>query len=839
MNGRGGTGCDRIRRRAGAAAAAVATLLTCAEPTPRPSRAAVRAAVQPSLAAIFGAEPLDGTRPSDLSISEDGRFVAYRLPGRRPESASAPGSRPPKRLVVQSTAGGEPLDLGEAEGSVWLPASQGHALLWCSGNSLQLWRPGAAPEAPVKVAAFEKTIASPRLSASGTELALTSDRRVLVYDLDAAPLSAGSPAPRELDLDPGFDLERWLGGDAPRAALLRRRPARAESQPEGGLEAASESRSASAPESRPSEPRFALQLFGPGATPSTLHPFDIPVGTEIETVVPSAGGLPALAVLRQGERLRRSGMLPDYLTLRVTTRPARGSDASDREPPRSLYWIRAESTALTPLTESEAPRRATFDATSVKTGPFAFLVAVNEEDRGRRTIYGVVAPGAARSGAALEALHEVPGPAGGIESLVRDPEGPLVLSEASGRARGYVLDGAGRLRSFTPPEVDVLGVQFARARVNPALAAREGIALVCDPERPFERELWRLFRSGEPHAKLPVRGMFLSEFALSADGSTIAFLGSTLGHAEDVYTMPADGSGAPRRLTFTSPEPSSLPGGEVPLGIVSYDGLDGKRVWAMLYEPPAKVTRNGGAVVFLHGAGYLQQVRASIGNPNYAVNHHFHRRLAQLGYVVLAPDFRGSAGYGRAFRTDVYQNLGGPDADDVVAGKRYLVARLHVDPDRVGLYGGSYGGFLTLMCLFRHPREFAAGAALRSVTDWRTYQPGYTRPLLGGGPADVPEVYRRCSPIDHVDRLERPLLLLHGLLDDNVFAQDTLRMVEALQKAQKTDLFELMVYPSQNHAFTSEHAWIDEYQRIESFFERHLLRTGLDTLVSAGPARGR
>jgi dipeptidyl aminopeptidase/acylaminoacyl peptidase len=126
------------------------------------------------------------------------------------------------------------------------------------------------------------------------------------------------------------------------------------------------------------------------------------------------------------------------------------------------------------------------------------------------------------------------------------------------------------------------------------------------------------------------------------------------------------------------------------------------------------------------------------------------------------------------------------------------------------------------MCLFRYPLEFGAGAALRSVTDWRAYSPEYTRPLLGGGPNDVPEVYKRCSPIDHADQLARPLLLLHGLMDDNVFAQDTLRLVEALQKAGKTDLFELMLYPSQNHAFTSSHSWVDEYQRIESFFEEHL-----------------
>ena len=239
--------------------------------------------------------------------------------------------------------------------------------------------------------------------------------------------------------------------------------------------------------------------------------------------------------------------------------------------------------------------------------------------------------------------------------------------------------------------------------------------------------------------------MFIANPTLSRDGSTVLFLGSTLGTVEDLYAMPTDGSSAPRRLTSTAPDPKNLPGPEVPLRVVRYESLDGTPVWATLYEPPPGTPKNGAAVVFLHGAGYLQQVRASTGFPNYTVNHHFHRRLAAQGYVVFAPDFRGSAGYGRKFRADVYQKLGLPTRRTswpASAGSW----RPGIDPDRIGLYGGSYGGFLTLMCMLRFPREFAAGAALRPVTDWRTYQPEYTRPLFGGGPAEVPDAYRLCSP---------------------------------------------------------------------------------------------
>ena len=447
------------------------------------------------------------------------------------------------------------------------------------------------------------------------------------------------------------------------------------------------------------------------------------------------------------------------------------------------------------------------------------MLAWTDEDRRQRRLFTAsVGAGGETPTIELHPVLDVPGPVGGIEQVLGGPI-PVVLSEGSGRARAHAFDRDGELRPFSPEDVDVTWLAFPEDGASGSPAT----ALVSDPNKPHERALWRLFPAGAPHAALPADGMFIANPTLSRDGSTVLFLGSTLGTVEDLYAMPTDGSSAPRRLTSTAPDPKNLPGPEVPLRVVRYESLDGTPVWATLYEPPPGTPKNGAAVVFLHGAGYLQQVRASTGFPNYTVNHHFHRRLAAQGYVVFAPDFRGSAGYGRKFRADVYQKLGLPDSEDIVAGKRWLVANCGIDPDRIGLYGGSYGGFLTLMCMLRFPREFAAGAALRPVTDWRTYQPEYTRPLFGGGPAEVPDAYRLCSPIDQADKLERPLLLCHGLLDDNVFVQDTIRFVEKLQSLGKTQLFELMVYPSQNHGFTAPYAWIDEYQRIEDFFAKNLL----------------
>ena len=221
--------------------------------------------------------------------------------------------------------------------------------------------------------------------------------------------------------------------------------------------------------------------------------------------------------------------------------------------------------------------------------------------------------------------------------------------------------------------------------------------------------------------------------------------------------------------------------------------------------------------MFVHGAGYLQNVTDSM--TRYPLNMMFHSRLAQLGYPVVDVDYRGSAGYGRDFRGDVQGHLGGKDLDDIHEVLDELTERGIVDPKRVGLYGGSYGGFMTLMALCTAPERWRVGAALRSVTDWRTYHPFYTQPRLGR-PSTHPEAYARSSPIDLVDGLQDPVLVLHGMMDSNVFAQDSIRFIEKLIDRGKE--FDAMLYPSQNHGFEDGPHWLDEYRRIERYLLRHL-----------------
>jgi dipeptidyl aminopeptidase/acylaminoacyl peptidase len=199
----------------------------------------------------------------------------------------------------------------------------------------------------------------------------------------------------------------------------------------------------------------------------------------------------------------------------------------------------------------------------------------------------------------------------------------------------------------------------------------------------------------------------------------------------------------------------------------------------------------------------------------------FNHLLASKGYVVLDIDYRGSAGYGRDWRTAVYRHMGGRDLQDHVDGARYLQAELGIDPERIGIYGGSYGGFITLMALFTEAEWFGAGAALRSVTDWSHYNHWYTSRILNLPEADT-LAYRQSSPIYFAEGLEDPLLIAHGMVDVNVHFQDVVRLAQRLIELGKVD-WEMAVYPVEDHAFVRPSSWADEYRRILELFDEALV----------------
>jgi len=325
---------------------------------------------------------------------------------------------------------------------------------------------------------------------------------------------------------------------------------------------------------------------------------------------------------------------------------------------------------------------------------------------------------------------------------------------------------------------------------------------------------------------------------LSPDEQTLLVQHSSSTRPPELYLHPLRPGAEARRVTSTtSDEFLRLPWVEPQ--IVEVPSPGGGTIYARLYAPPEQprtsVRAAAGsprtavgasdalgatrpAVMFVHGAGYLQN--AHQGWSTYEREFMFHSLLAYRGYVVLDMDYRGSAGYGRDWRTAIYRDMGGPELEDLEAGVRWLADNARVDPVRVGVYGGSYGGFLTLMALFRKPELFACGAALRPVTDWAHYNHGYTSNILNVPQID-PETYARSSPIEFAAGLKRPLLLCHGMQDDNVFFQDTVRLAQRLIELGKQD-WEVALYPVEPHGFREPSSWLDEYRRILKLFETHL-----------------
>jgi len=153
-----------------------------------------------------------------------------------------------------------------------------------------------------------------------------------------------------------------------------------------------------------------------------------------------------------------------------------------------------------------------------------------------------------------------------------------------------------------------------------------------------------------------------------------------------------------------------------------------------------------------------------------------------------------------------------------------MVKEYNVDVNRVGVYGRSYVGFMAAMLVMRSPDKIQAAAALRPVMGWKNYyaaNPLYTSQRLGD-PKKNPEAYKRSSPIAYAKDLRTKLLILHGLLDANVHAQDSIQLVEKLMRLDKTEYFDLMLYPAERHSFQSSTSWEDEYERILELFETEL-----------------
>lgn len=354
---------------------------------------------------------------------------------------------------------------------------------------------------------------------------------------------------------------------------------------------------------------------------------------------------------------------------------------------------------------------------------------------------------------------------------------------------------------------------------DPTLTANDNyLYFKANVSHPGIYEVYRLNLANTETEQLTSLGG-MTDFTLAPDEQKLLLTHSTSLMPEDLYLMAATPKAAVIRLTDTvSAEFKRLP--LVAPQVVAVPSSHTKQpIFSKVYYPADyKQGEPRRAVIFNHGAGYLQN--SDLGWSGYFREFLFHNLLAQQGYVVMDMDYRASKGYGRDWRTAIYRQMGTPEVEDLADGVNWLVANANVDRERVGTYGGSYGGFMTFMALFKQPDLFQAGAALRPVSDWAYYNHPYTSNILNTPDID-PIAYERSSPIYFTQGLTKPLLINAPMVDDNVFFQDVVRLVQRLIEQEKQD-FETAIYPVEPHGFRQPSSWLDEYRRIYKLFEQNL-----------------
>jgi dipeptidyl aminopeptidase/acylaminoacyl peptidase len=389
-----------------------------------------------------------------------------------------------------------------------------------------------------------------------------------------------------------------------------------------------------------------------------------------------------------------------------------------------------------------------------------------------------------------------------------DNENIWFLSEESGYSHLYTLNiNSGNKKALTSGKYEVQSVQLS--------TTGKIFYLTTNEVHPGEKHLYRLPVAGGKAEKITsMTGAH--EVEVSPDEKMLAFRYSASTKPWELFVMENKAGAKPVQVTNSITEEFKTYAWKEPelITVKARDGLD---IYGRLFKPK---NPNGAAVIFVHGAGYLQNAHKWWSS--YFREYMFHNLLADKGYVVLDLDYRASAGYGRDWRTGIYQFMGGKDLTDNIDGAKFLVDQHNVDPKRIGIYGGSDGGFITLMGLFTTPDVFAAGAALRPVTDWAHYNHGYTANILNTPVMDS-VAYAKSSPIYHAQGLKGALLICHGMVDVNVHFQDVVRLQQRLIELGK-DNWEVAAYPMEDHGFVEPSSWTDEYKRILKLFDNNLLK---------------
>jgi len=387
------------------------------------------------------------------------------------------------------------------------------------------------------------------------------------------------------------------------------------------------------------------------------------------------------------------------------------------------------------------------------------------------------------------------------------------LSEESGYSQLYKKPVNGDVSALTQGEFVISHLDLTKDDSHIYYKANE--------KHPGIYEVYRVnVQTGEREAITDLNGM--TDFSLSPDESKLLLSHSKLALPTELYITDATAGAEVTRLTNTVSEQFLSTSLITPKVVAVESSHTDQPIYAKVYYPAdykeGEIGKNRKAVIFNHGAGYLQN--SHLGWSGYFREFMFHSLLAEQGYVVMDMDYRASKGYGRDWRTAIYRNMGTPEIEDLADGIKWMEKNANVNDQRVGTYGGSYGGFMTFMALLTRPELFQAGAALRPVSDWAHYNDGYTSNILNRPDVD-PIAYERSSPIYFAEGLEKNLLINAPMVDDNVFFQDVVRLVQRFIELEKED-FETAIYPVEPHGFRQPSSWLDEYRRIHKLFEEKL-----------------
>jgi dipeptidyl aminopeptidase/acylaminoacyl peptidase len=474
-------------------------------------------------------------------------------------------------------------------------------------------------------------------------------------------------------------------------------------------------------------------------------------------------------------------------------------DDNGKETPREVYWRRSEFS---------------------QDGKLA-VQARSADNKDRWVLLVDTKTGASK---VIDHQHDdawVSGPGTRMLGWLADNKTVYFLSEKTGWSQLYAGNvETGEVKQLTSGRGEVFDAELTRDKKRFRMVTSFGSLA--------ERQINEMAVEGGALMRVAAEPGRVEEYAAPPDESMLALVHSYSNRPPELFLMENAPAGRMKRVT-TSPAPEFLARKWLDTPIVYIPARDGAKIPAHIYKP-SNAKKGAPAVVFVHGAGYLQNVHR--GWSQYAREYLFHHLLMERGYIVIDIDYRGSAGYGRDWRTAIYRYMGGKDLDDHIDAARWLVSEHGVDPARIGIYGGSYGGFITLMAMFTQPGVFAAGAALRPVTDWAHYTHGYTTDILNAPQTDL-EAYKKSSPIYHAAGLTGALLICHGMVDVNVHFQDTVRLAQKLIELGKQN-WEVAMYPVEDHAFVQPASWADEYRRILKLFEENL---NARATASVGPKR--